>query len=78
MNIIDVNSIQQNYIVNSKEVEIFVAVLRLLLSIETEEKEEEKENVELFSIISRSLFLEATAIQVVDCLCLLDAQENID
>jgi len=56
LNIVDVNSIQQNYIVNSKEIEIFAKILRLLLSIakllfnreakEAKEAKEEKEKRE--------------------------------
>jgi len=52
LNIVDVNSIQQDYIVDSKKIELFAAILQLLLSIEIKEEEEEKENIELFSTTS--------------------------
>ena len=54
------------------------AVSRSLLSIETEKEKEKRESVELFSTISRSLSLKTTAVQAVDCLCLLDARDGID
>jgi hypothetical protein len=48
LNIIDVNSIQQDYIIDSKEIEMFAVISRSLLSIiellfNREAKEEERE-----------------------------------
>jgi len=77
LNIVDIDFTQQDYIVDSKKIEMFTTILQLLLLIEAKEEEEEEENVKLLFTTSRSLSLRTTA-QVVDCLYLLDARGNID